>query len=680
MPSHIDPAALAELLRALFNDPELRQFVAGLPNGERLISAMPGAPIALDTLTMEAARLLERHGCIDGALFAALADARPRRRNDIERICAAMGHTAGQRTPTEQKAHQPRYADTDTERLSTQLEHAYQRKFALAQAGVDAEKVQREILQLKRELREGGRLKAGDQLGHGRYLLLEKIGHGGFAVVWKALNQTTRELVAIKVLHSNLAGDIIRRGRFFRGSRMMATIEHEAVVRVLEPHGEDGGYHYFVMEYIEGGNLYEAVIAGRMPPESAPTLLCTLSQVLADIHECGMIHRDIKPSNILLTPDTEPKLADFDLVGAKDTTGGTRTGAMGTLMYGAPEMLDRPQDADASVDVYGLGMTVLFVVNGGSLPTRVVFGDRAGFIDKLAIAADLAFVLKRATSVAPDKRFRDGNELYDALKRPVAGLVTARRLEPVEVAPRRMRLVKIPSGWFEMGSRDDDSLARYDERPQHRVSMSEFTCMKYPVTRRLWREVMGGESKGAMDEHPVTRINWFEAVDFCNQLSLRDGLTPCYYIADEQVDWMSNEGYRLLTEAEWEYACRAGTKTQWWLGDNENESALKEYAWYSANSRGPQSVGKKPANPWGLHDMHGNVWEWCWDWYAPYGSGKVSDPHGPAEGSARVLRGGSFFDRATLLRSAYRNGSEPWSRSRIYGFRVARGRPRASRH
>ncbi len=145
--------------------------------------------------------------------------------------------------------------------------------------------------------------------------------------------------------------------------------------------------------------------------------------------------------------------------------------------------------------------------------------------------------------------------------------------------------------------------------------------------------------------------------------------------------------YRLPTEAEWEYACRAGTTTTYSFGDGE--SSLRDYAWYRSNSAYPQSggfwsglfkeassyhhpVGEKKPNPWGLYDMHGNVWEWCQDWYGDYPSGSVTDPTGAASGSCRVLRGGSFDDRASNGRSAYRINGLPVYRLIFTGFRPAR--------
>ncbi|MCP4622026.1 MAG: formylglycine-generating enzyme family protein, partial [bacterium] len=131
-------------------------------------------------------------------------------------------------------------------------------------------------------------------------------------------------------------------------------------------------------------------------------------------------------------------------------------------------------------------------------------------------------------------------------------------------------------------------------------------------------------------------------------------------------------GYRLPTEAEWEFACRAGTKKPWSFGDNGDD--LEQYAWYDNNAAGTvHTVGTREPNPWGLHDMHGNVWEWCQDWYGPYTAEPQIDPSGPLNGKYRVLRGGAFDDGAWDQRSADRFGNEPVFRNRFIGFRCVRG-------
>ena len=247
-------------------------------------------------------------------------------------------------------------------------------------------------------------------------------------------------------------------------------------------------------------------------------------------------------------------------------------------------------------------------------------------------------------------------------------------------------MVELPSGSFLMGSADDDEMARDWEKPAHLVHVSGFACMRYPVTRGLWREVMGTEHNwypaGPADDRPVNRVTWFDALRFCNALSKRAGLVPCYGIEGEagnpEVTWVSSEGYRLPTEAEWEYACRAGSEGRWCFGDDER--LLAEYAWYNKNAENkPHPVGEKKPNAWGIHDMHGNVFEWCWDWYGAYQTATESplvNPTGPKLGSFRLLRGGAFPSRARFARCAIRVRIGPGDLDGDLGFRCIRGSSR----
>lgn len=268
-----------------------------------------------------------------------------------------------------------------------------------------------------------------------------------------------------------------------------------------------------------------------------------------------------------------------------------------------------------------------------------------------------------------------------ALLGAAAGLAASG--EPIEVAERTgpnvepplMDLVEIPGGLFLMGTPENQRGHQFDEEPVHTVQISPFSCMRFPVTRRLYKKVMGQDPSfpaGATDNRPVNRVTWFQALDFCNRLSKRDGFKPCYQIKDAQVEWhFAANGYRLLTEAEWEYACRAGTTTRWSFGDDEER--LGDHAWFGANSNSqPQSVGGKLPNAWGLYDMHGNVWEWCWDIYGPYTAEFKIDPTGAKKGIDHILRGGTCVGSPGLLRSALRYRIQSESRSELIGFRCAR--------
>ena len=182
---------------------------------------------------------------------------------------------------------------------------------------------------------------------------------------------------------------------------------------------------------------------------------------------------------------------------------------------------------------------------------------------------------------------------------------------------------------------------------------------------------------GCGDNLPVQNVSWFDAVAYLNRLTelesealVAEGKSPlsaCYKVSNEHWVWGCT-GYRLPTEAEWEYAARAGTTTSWSFG--EDPAVARDYAWYSGNSGTKvHAVGTKKANPWGLYDLHGNVWEWVWDPYDTYKSGEVVNRFGPT----RALRGGSFDDAPGVLRSASRSRHSSSDRNWYLGFRCARG-------
>ena len=253
----------------------------------------------------------------------------------------------------------------------------------------------------------------------------------------------------------------------------------------------------------------------------------------------------------------------------------------------------------------------------------------------------------------------------------------------------RPALVSIRSGTFLMGSPDEaltwegDRQASSDELPQRALTIPAFQMCKTEVTQAHYKAALGTNPSycddGCGDNLPMQGVSWYGAVAYLNWLTelesealVAEGkspLTTCYEGSGADVRWVSGcTGYRLPTEAEWEYAARAETTTSWSFG--EDPWVIGDYAWYSDNSSGKvHAVGTRRENPWGLSDMHGNVWEWVWDSYDSYNSGKVVN----STGSRRALRGGSSYVSPWYLRSANRDGSFPEIRNGRVGFRCARG-------
>ena len=248
---------------------------------------------------------------------------------------------------------------------------------------------------------------------------------------------------------------------------------------------------------------------------------------------------------------------------------------------------------------------------------------------------------------------------------------------------------RIPNGKFYMGSHDSDDYLRNNEHPQHRVSISKSLFVGvYPVTQGEFLALMEFNPSTAADNPlcPVESVTWYSAVEFCNKMSDTEGLGHYYELnnikrrqsgAIEKADYtvLGGDGYRLLTEAEWEYCCRAGSIEPWCFGDVSAEAT--HYAWYYDNSSmESQPVGQKKPNSWGLYDMHGNTMEWCHDWYDEQYYSQCEeegeDPQGPETGFTKVLRGGAWQFGVEATRSAYRNSSNIDSVSSVIGFRICR--------
>ena len=295
------------------------------------------------------------------------------------------------------------------------------------------------------------------------------------------------------------------------------------------------------------------------------------------------------------------------------------------------------------------------------VPAALKFLDEMEAIQKRVIAAEDAKCKAEAEAKRKAEEEAKRKAEVEAKRKAEEEL---KKFTEIDCNGVKLGMVKIPAGTFMMGSPKNE-LGRFDDEKQHQVILSkDYYLGKYPVTQIQWHAMMGNNpSKFKGDNNrPVETVSWNEAKEFCDELNKRyAGKLPYGYKFD------------LPTEAQWEYACRAGIKTALNSGNNlQHEYScrhLTKVAWYLENNT--HSVGQKRTNAWGLCDMHGNVYEWCRDWYGDYGNDAVTDPAGPQSGSRRVCRGGSWNFVARKCRSACRGSGSPSYCDCYVGFRLA---------
>jgi len=535
---------------------------------------------------------------------------------------------------------------------------------------------------------------AGPGVMIGNFQLQSLLGRGGMGEVWKAWDTKAERPVVLKLVPRELQRAAEEMARVRDTFRRVHALQHQHICPLYLLDEDPRLGWYLVMKFIDGQTLssYRATYAalhGSFPVEQVVKVLGPVAEALDYAHHHKVIHRDIKPQNILVEGDAaDVQVVDFGLAAEIRTTVSRYTQVQmdtsGTRPYMAPEQW-KGQIQDARTDQYALAV-VGYELLAGHLPFECddleilrlcVLNDPPEGIEGQPESVNRALLV--GLGKRRQERFESCVELVQAieslegfsgsvptpvqLKPRVKAAAQVPAAAPMPVAkPLRvitnsmgMKLVLIPTGEFLMGSPDGDPSAFAGEQPQHGVRITKpFYLGVTAVTQEQYEGVMGtnpSRFKGA--QLPVEDVSWDDAVAFCRKLGSQERLS-----------------YRLPTEAEWEYFCRAGSTSQWCFGDDE--SLLEEYAWYEKNSgHTTHPVGEKKPNGWGLHDMHGNVWEWCSDWYGTYAATALDDPRGPMAGSFRVIRGGSWYYGARYCRSAHRSRGTPGSRYNSLGFRLA---------
>ena len=521
----------------------------------------------------------------------------------------------------------------------------------------------------------------GQQIGP--YRLNKFLGAGGFGGVFHAsemVRNTSVQEVAIKVIPESSDDKLIE----LKNARKL---EHSNLIKAYSV-GEftflNTEMLYLVMELAQG-SLENHIAKGSLSADEIKNITAQVAQGLNYLHGQNKVHRDLKPGNILKV-NQQYKLADFGLIRTLNNKSHTQTvHNSGTIIYMPPEAFRG--DISSAWDLWSLGI-MLIEMTTNQLPYKFNNDINQLMAKVMNCELQIPSLPKEFKPIIEgclqkDRRQRwTAQQVLNALQSvgwtsppspPPAPAAVKKPVSPIpliasptpftEKLPNRVTLemVSLPAGEFIMGSPDSDPDARDWEKPPHQVKVNSFAIGKYPVTQAQYQAVMGTNPSRLKNnqQNPVENVSWNDAKAFCQKLSQITGKT-----------------YRLPTEAEWEYACRAGTTTRYYFGDDANQ--LGDYAWYDGNSQDKtHPVGQKKPNAWGLYDMIGNVCEWCEDnWHDSY-------ENAPRDGSAwltndndyPILRGGCWYNGPDGCRSAYRdfNLYRRDGLSNSYGFRVVCG-------
>lgn len=520
---------------------------------------------------------------------------------------------------------------------------------------------------------------AGEGTILGEFKVLDKLGSGSSGSVYRATHLLTKAEVAVKVLDRIRADDPNTVARFFRGARITSSMDHPNIVRIADLGGRNGLWCYYAMEFVDGPNLEALIAADCLSSAERWNIGRSVVDAIAYAHTrfsgSPVLHRDVKPANVLVTRDCLPKVSDFEAGFLETASELSRTASvpLGTAFYLAPELELNPTIAaqrQTSVDVFALGRLLLRLFSGIA-PRETIVGTYLRDTEALRLALShhangaalnyLVAMIQGATNGRPENRFSSAQKLLEVYDKAQGAIRKTRRRS---LSKTGIRLRPVSRGEFTMGAPDSS----------RRVCISEeFEIADAPITVRCWNEVWGHRGP-ADDDRPIENISWFSALSFCNALSSYAGLPLCYELDDDGITWHRERGgFRLPTEAEWEFTCRAGTTTTYYNGDADTDLDLA--AWSNQNCNdGPMPVRLLEPNALDLYDMLGNVWEWCWDYFAPYPPEETVsiDPAGPEFGELRVLRGGSWRRSPHHCTCRNRYDGDPRNGGRSLGLRVVR--------
>jgi formylglycine-generating enzyme required for sulfatase activity len=538
------------------------------------------------------------------------------------------------------------------------------------------------------------RFQTGDVIPNANpnWQLAEFLASGGFGEVWAM--QHARLRYAIKFCLDQVSAKALKREADALFTLHEQLPEHPHIVRLIDINLTVEPY-WLAFDFVDGGTLEALLQAAPLSWQESLNWFRPIVEAVAAVHRIGIVHRDLKPANILLTAHGTPKIADFGIgkiiTESETTTRATRSRytmlGFGSVGYLSPEQAEG-FPADPTDDTYALGV-MLWQMLSHSL--KVPNLQTLLKLQQLEVPQALKTVVLECLTQPREQRPADAGVLLEMLSEvttepmapnqqvetKVASHQTYKTTSPQkqkdktrihtfdfeivivnakgEIIQREQKqaqyeiedlgngvtleMVSIPRGTFMMGSPKTEKERSGSEGPQHRVTIQPFWMGKYPITQRQWQAVMGNNpSKFKGDNRPVEMVSWHDVVEFCQRLSEKTGKT-----------------YRLPSEAEWEYACRAGTTTPFYFGETITTDLVNydgDYP-YAAGPKGiyrkqTTEVGIFPPNAFGLYDMHGNVWEWCADPCHDNYQGAPTDGSVWQEGKSSlfVLRGGSWVTDA----------------------------------
>ena len=557
----------------------------------------------------------------------------------------------------------------------------------------------------------------GQLLKKGQYKIIDTLGQGGFGITYLAQDHKRKKQVAIKSLNVSFLKQRYRdkygntdsfgeflaqeQDKFNTEAMVLATFDHPHIVKVYPELFQENGLSCMVMEYVKGKNLEQYLYANCVFSESAGLeIIKGIGEALSYIHGRNYLHRDIKPANILLREsDNKAILIDFGLAREVNFAELMSLTNAKTPVFAPPEQFENRSNFTPALDIYALAATLYVIIavhEPPFIPLPSPYLNAKIMLDmKMAIEPPQKYnsqisqkvndaILKgmeldyqnRPQSITEWFTFlgiqSQNNHLktftFEVVTTNAKGSIINKRNHSANYFVEdlgngvKLEMVEIPAGTFYMGSPENEAKRLDSESPQHQVNVPSFFMGKYPLTQAQYQAIMGNNPahfKG--NNRPVECVSWNNAVNFCQKLSQKTG-----------------KNYKLPSEAQWEYACRAGTTTPFYFGESITPDLVNYDGRYPyANAPTGQyreqttDVGTFPPNAFGLYDMHGNVWEWCEDdWNENYINAPINGSALISQSDKKTLRGGSWCFDPEDCRSACRGSYRLVSDYNAFGFRV----------